>query len=364
MIVSSCGTEVPPKSYGGLEWCSAIRAKELHRRGYDVTIGVTLDSDRKFYPKGIKLVPTVASRMQGIPEKEMFETLNARIKWDQFDIVIDDSHGLWTKTVQGNREHWYAMPHDDPSHFGAPPPVTRPGIVCPSYDCASAYEEKFGMTVFKRKGPKGEDLGDIFFGAFARTNHHGIPIKEYKYSAKGGSRYLFLGRIQSIKGVQTALDICKDLDLPLDIVGADDHMGPAEQNQFVQRIKAQCDGKKWRYIGKVSQQEKVSYLRNAKAMIAPSCFREPLGLMSLESQACGTPAIVSGAGGLPETVRHGRTGLVFTNLAELRNQLLAIEEGEIKLEKMRSQAREWIESHWTVEKNVDRWEAIFKSAPF
>jgi glycosyltransferase involved in cell wall biosynthesis len=37
---------------------------------------------------------------------------------------------------------------------------------------------------------------------------------------------------------------------------------------------------------------------------------EPLGLASLESQACGTPVIVAAEGGLPETVIPGRTGWV------------------------------------------------------
>lgn len=35
---------------------------------------------------------------------------------------------------------------------------------------------------------------------------------------------------------------------------------------------------------------------------------EPFGLVSIESQACGTPALVSREGGLPETIKEGRTG--------------------------------------------------------
>jgi len=35
---------------------------------------------------------------------------------------------------------------------------------------------------------------------------------------------------------------------------------------------------------------------------------EPLGLASLESQACGTPVIVADEGGLPETIEPDRTG--------------------------------------------------------
>ena len=39
---------------------------------------------------------------------------------------------------------------------------------------------------------------------------------------------------------------------------------------------------------------------------------EPLGLVSIEAQACGSPVIVSDEGGLPETVAAGRTGLVVS----------------------------------------------------
>jgi glycosyltransferase involved in cell wall biosynthesis len=36
--------------------------------------------------------------------------------------------------------------------------------------------------------------------------------------------------------------------------------------------------------------------------------REPLGLASLEAQACGCPVIVAAEGGLPETIVDGTTG--------------------------------------------------------
>ena len=45
--------------------------------------------------------------------------------------------------------------------------------------------------------------------------------------------------------------------------------------------------------------------------------REPLGLVSLEAQACGSPVIVAAEGGLPETVEHGVSGWTVERRPEL-----------------------------------------------
>jgi glycosyltransferase involved in cell wall biosynthesis len=50
--------------------------------------------------------------------------------------------------------------------------------------------------------------------------------------------------------------------------------------------------------------------------------REPLGLASLEAQACGCPVVVADEGGLPETVLPGRTGFVVARDAHAARQAL------------------------------------------
>jgi len=57
----------------------------------------------------------------------------------------------------------------------------------------------------------------------------------------------------------------------------------------------------------VSDAELVSLYRSA-AITLYLARGEPFGLASIESQACGTPVIVSDDGGLPETLVDGRTG--------------------------------------------------------
>jgi glycosyltransferase involved in cell wall biosynthesis len=50
---------------------------------------------------------------------------------------------------------------------------------------------------------------------------------------------------------------------------------------------------------------KLNLMKRARATIMPSNFGEPFGLVALESMACGTPAIVTSDGGLPEVVGTG-----------------------------------------------------------
>ncbi len=50
-------------------------------------------------------------------------------------------------------------------------------------------------------------------------------------------------------------------------------------------------------------------IRRADVLVMPSLY-EPLGMSQIEALALGVPVVVSEAGGLPETVQHGRSGWV------------------------------------------------------
>jgi glycosyltransferase involved in cell wall biosynthesis len=78
--------------------------------------------------------------------------------------------------------------------------------------------------------------------------------------------------------------------------------------------------------------------RRAWAVILPSVYRdcygnvylapELMGLTLLEGMSCGTPAICSRVGGLPEFVQHGETGAVIEGLMDLRSWLARLAEDE------------------------------------
>ena len=63
-------------------------------------------------------------------------------------------------------------------------------------------------------------------------------------------------------------------------------------------------------VGRLSREEVRSYLRRAKAFVFAA--EEDFGIAPVEAQACGTPVIAFGRGGVTETVVDGTTGVFYS----------------------------------------------------
>ncbi|MCL5127264.1 glycosyltransferase [Algibacter sp. L4_22] len=65
------------------------------------------------------------------------------------------------------------------------------------------------------------------------------------------------------------------------------------------------------FLGFVSNEVLSSYIQRAKAFVFAA--EEDFGIIPVEAQACGTPVIAYGKGGVEETVIHEKTGVLFKN---------------------------------------------------
>lgn len=63
-------------------------------------------------------------------------------------------------------------------------------------------------------------------------------------------------------------------------------------------------------LGHLPQARLRDVLSRAEAVVVPSTWAEPLGLVVLEAFACGVPVIASAVGGIPEMIADGETGLL------------------------------------------------------
>lgn len=128
--------------------------------------------------------------------------------------------------------------------------------------------------------------------------------------AEEADYYLFLGRLETDKGVDLLLESWKKLALksPLNLP----HLKIAGTGSLENHVReATRSNSHIHYLGHVSGEQKQSLLDHCRAVIIPSICWESLGLTAYESYASRRPVIASRAGALQETVRDGESGWHF-----------------------------------------------------
>jgi glycosyltransferase involved in cell wall biosynthesis len=122
--------------------------------------------------------------------------------------------------------------------------------------------------------------------------------------------FAYLGRLKRYKGVQHVIAAFAALGHPtarLEIAGAGDFQPSLE------RLAASLDlGERVRFLGRVSEEEKLRLLRRAWALVFASP-KEGWGITNLEAAACGTPVVASNSPGIRESVRDGETGYLVAH---------------------------------------------------
>jgi glycosyltransferase involved in cell wall biosynthesis len=117
--------------------------------------------------------------------------------------------------------------------------------------------------------------------------------------------FSYLGRLKKYKGVHLCIEAFAKVgrkDAVLEIAGAGDYR-PALERQ-AQSLDL---GDRVRFLGRISEQEKLSLLRRSWALLFASP-KEGWGITNLEAAACATPVVASNSPGIRESVRDGETG--------------------------------------------------------
>ena len=161
---------------------------------------------------------------------------------------------------------------------------------------------------------------------------------------------LYVGRIEERKGVKLLVDAFEQSisrrapDARLLLVGPHSYWD-AQPSGYYRTLADRCAANpRIELRGPTYRDEELSEVyRRATVSVVPSVFPEALGLTSLEAQASGVPVVVSDAGGLPETVSAGESGIVFENgnLNQLADTVVALLHEEPRRRSMAAAARVW-----------------------
>ena len=164
--------------------------------------------------------------------------------------------------------------------------------------------------------------------------------------------YLCLARLLSAKGVTSLLDAWSRMeeewgnDCPRLLVAG---TGPCEDEVRKVAERSGCV----EFVGFVACEKKRDLIVGCRAMMAPSVWWEPLGLVTYEAYDHAKPMIASATGGLTETVDEGVSGFLHRP-GDVDHIMEARTEAERR--EMGQRGREWL----LREADPARWKREFK----
>ena len=170
----------------------------------------------------------------------------------------------------------------------------------------------------------------IIYGRDAEVIHPPVDIEVFANDGRPrdpkGNYYLIVSALTPYKRIDVAIHTFNGWDRTLLIAGD----GPL-RHRYQKLVKS----KNIQLLGKVSNEELRRLYGNAKAVIFPQ--EEDFGIVPLEAQACGTPVIAFGCGGVLETVEEGV--LFYEQTPEaIREAVLRFESLHFDPERLRRQA--------------------------
>ncbi len=122
--------------------------------------------------------------------------------------------------------------------------------------------------------------------------------------------FLFVGRLERIKGLQNVIPIFKKLQ-KYDLLIA----GDGEYKNDLMRLAD--DSANIKFLGRLSQKELQNLYHRAVSIIVPSICYETFGIIIIEAFSMKTPAIVNNLGALPEVIEDSNGGFIYNNEKEL-----------------------------------------------
>jgi glycosyltransferase involved in cell wall biosynthesis len=324
---------VPPPGYGGAELVVGLLTDELVARGHDVTLFASGDSIvsaklESIHPQALRLDSTI--KEPGI--YDMLQLAQVYERAEDFDIIHSHMgcaalpYGKLTQTPTVHTLHGIFTPDNEKMFVHA---KSQPYVSISNAQRETRLGLNYVATVYN-----GVDV----------SMHHFFPTPdEPAYLA-------FLGRISPEKGPHHAIEIAKATGIPLKMAGKVD---PVDREYFNREIRPHIDGGQIQFLGEADHFTKNNLMGRAIATLFPITWREPFGLVTIESMAAGTPVIAMNLGSVPEIIADGVNGYICNTVAECAAAVFKV--GDIS----RSACREYVARQFGVEQMTAGYEAVY-----
>jgi glycosyltransferase involved in cell wall biosynthesis len=326
---------VPPKLYGGTERVVYFLTEALVDLGHEVTLFASGDSETSarleaVWPRALRLDGSVRDTVA----LHMLLMETVRRQADDFDI-LHFHMDYWPFSLFSRQK----TPFVTTLHGRLDLPELQP-----VFDTFSQVPLISISDAQRRPLPQAN---------FVSTILHGLP-EHLLTPLPIEPRYLaFLGRLCPEKAPDRAIRIAQACGIPLKIAAKIDRV---DQEYYDSKIKPMIDANPdIELIGEIGDKDKSAFLSGALALLAPTEFPEPFGLVMIEALACGTPVIAFNRGSVPEVIEEGLTGFI------VEDEPSAIAAVKRVHQLSRSRLRQRFEQRFTARRMAEDYLAIYRN---
>src|SRR5213083_1550125 len=324
---------VPPKYYGGTERVVSYLTEELVRQGHEVTLFASGDSETNAQlVAACRRSLRLDKRYQGQMAHHFVMLERVFQRAGEFDII--HFHVDYLHFPLSRRE---AVTHVTTLHGRLDIP-----------DLVPLYQEFRDMPVISISNGQREPLP---WANWQATVYHGLPADMYRFRDEPGSYLAFLGRVSPEKRVDRAIEIAKQVRIPLKIAAKVDRV---DTDYFETVVEPLLRHPFVEFVGEIGEGEKAEFLGNAYALLFPIDWPEPFGLVIIEAMACGTPVIAYDRGSVPEVMDVGVTGFVVRELDAAAEAVRQVHELD------RTRCREVFEKRFTATRMANDYMSAYE----
>ncbi|MCX2492589.1 glycosyltransferase family 4 protein [Pedobacter sp. PF22-3] len=306
LLIMDPGIAVPPPNYGGHERLVYMFAEEYIKLGHEVTLLAGPDSviSGKVYTFGVNNLQR--SKWQKTKEL-LFVWKFLYQKRKQFDLIHNFGRLAYLIPILNSSVKKIMT-------YGRP--VAQAGI---KKITAMANQH----LIFTACSNYCVGTGNV--AGRWETVYNAIDFSKYQLqeNVEDNAPLMFLGRLDKIKGLHTAIQVAKATNNKL-LIGGNIPDTADNYQYYKETLEPQFDGKQIIYLGALNDEQKNHYLSKAKALLFPIEWDEPFGMVMVEAMACGTPVIGFRRGSVPEVIADGKNGFIAQTKEDMINAIQKI----------------------------------------
>lgn len=186
-----------------------------------------------------------------------------------------------------------------------------------------------------------------------KRQEENLEGEENGLARDSSSYFLFVGRLEKIKGLQELIPVFKKFkDIELKIAG---------EGAYENHLRIMADGiNNVKFLGKISQADLSSLYKGATALVIPSLCPEVFGRVVLEAFAVKTPVIARDRGALPELIAQSGGGILFSDEEGLSQAIRRLADDDSLRNDFGNKGYVALNKYWTEEKHVGSYLKLVK----